>query len=71
MCVCTQIPFGDEFLGDYKGIVDRATQEKGQVVRAQRRYVPNTAGRMVNDRKFSYASLAAVYLGTEQCDSPV
>jgi hypothetical protein len=24
----------------------------------------------VNDRAFSYASLAAVYLGDEQCDQP-
>jgi len=40
-------------------------------VRAQRRYVRNASGRLVNDRKFSYASLAAVYLGPEQCDDPV
>lgn len=67
----SQVPFGDELLGDYRGIRDRASQEVGKVVRAQRRYVRSAQGKLVNDRKFSYASLAAVYLGQEQCDGEV
>jgi len=30
-----QVPFGEELLGNYSGIRDRALQEKGQVVRAR------------------------------------
>mmetsp|Transcript_31669 Transcript_31669/g.69211 ORF Transcript_31669/g.69211 Transcript_31669/m.69211 type:complete len:339 (-) Transcript_31669:417-1433(-) len=65
-----QVPFGEDLLGDYKGIRDRAQQEVGnRVIKAQRRYVRNRSGRLVNDRRFSYASLASVYLGDEQCDA--
>jgi hypothetical protein len=37
-----QTPFGEELLGGYRGVRDRATNELNATVRARRKYVPIT-----------------------------